>query len=34
MALINYLARVQFDFGAAALLPDELAAVGIRRPCS
>ncbi len=32
MALINYLARVQFDFGAIALLPDELAALNIRRP--
>ena len=32
MALINYLARVQFDFGALGLLGDELAALGIGRP--
>jgi alcohol dehydrogenase class IV len=32
MALINYLTRIQFDFGAAALLPDELHALGVSRP--
>ncbi|MDH3228160.1 MAG: iron-containing alcohol dehydrogenase [Alphaproteobacteria bacterium] len=32
MALINYLTRIQFDFGAAALLSDELHALGVSRP--
>jgi len=32
MALINYLTRIQFDFGALALLPAELAALGVARP--
>jgi hypothetical protein len=32
MALINYLARIQFDFGAVRLLPDELRTLGVRRP--
>jgi alcohol dehydrogenase class IV len=32
MALINYLTRIQFDFGAVAQLPDELHALGVSRP--
>lgn len=32
MALINYLTRIQFDFGAIGLLPEEMALAGIRRP--
>ena len=32
MALITYLTRIQFDFGALALLGGELAAIGVRRP--
>ncbi|HZS82835.1 MAG TPA: iron-containing alcohol dehydrogenase [Stellaceae bacterium] len=32
MALINYLTRIQFDFGAVALLPAELRALGMARP--
>src|SRR5260221_4368805 len=32
MALITYLTRIQFDFGALKLLPDELAQIGIMRP--
>jgi len=32
MALITYLTKIQFDFGALALLPEELAALGIVRP--
>ncbi|MGE0722939.1 MAG: iron-containing alcohol dehydrogenase [Alphaproteobacteria bacterium] len=32
MALITYLTRIQFDFGALKLLPDELALIGIKRP--
>ena len=32
MPLIQYLARIQFDFGAISLLHDELQALGIRRP--
>ncbi len=32
MALITYLTKIQFDFGAIALLPEELAALGIARP--
>ncbi len=32
MATISYLTRIQFDFGALKLLPDELAAIGIMRP--
>ncbi len=31
MALITYLTKIQFDFGALALLPQELAALGIAR---
>ena len=32
MALITYLTRIQFDFGAIKLLPDELNLFGIKRP--
>lgn len=32
MALITYLTRIQFDFGAVNLLPDELKLLGVRRP--
>jgi alcohol dehydrogenase class IV len=32
MALIQYLTRIQFDFGALALLPAELALLGVKRP--
>ena len=32
MALISYLTRIQFEFGALALLPGELHQVGIMRP--
>ena len=32
MALINYLTQIQFDFGSSALLADECARVGIKRP--
>jgi 4-hydroxybutyrate dehydrogenase len=32
MALINYLTRIQFDFGALALLPAEIEALGMKRP--
>jgi len=32
MAIISYLTKIQFDFGAIALLPEELAALGVRRP--
>jgi len=32
VALITYLTKIQFDFGALALLPEELAALGIARP--
>ena len=32
MGLITYLTRIQFDFGALALVPEELAALGIARP--
>jgi 4-hydroxybutyrate dehydrogenase len=32
MALIAYLTRVQFETGALALLPEELAGLGVRRP--
>ncbi len=32
MALITYLTKIQFDFGALALVPEELAALGIARP--
>jgi 4-hydroxybutyrate dehydrogenase len=32
MALINYLTRIQFDHGSLALLPDELAVLGITKP--
>ena len=32
MALINYLTRVQFDYGAIQLLKEELEALGVNRP--
>jgi len=32
MAIIPYIARIQFDFGAIACLRDELSALNIRRP--
>ena len=32
MALITYLTRIQFDFGAIKLLPDEMKLAGISRP--
>ncbi len=32
MALITYLTRIQFDFGALSLLADEMALLGIARP--
>ena len=32
MALITYLTRIQFDFGALKLLDAELQLLGIRRP--
>ncbi len=32
MALISYMSRIQFDFGAVRLLPEELALLGIQRP--
>lgn len=32
MALISYMSRVQFDFGAIRLLPAELAVLGVQRP--
>jgi alcohol dehydrogenase class IV len=32
MALIQYLTRIQFDFGALALLPAELDLLGVKRP--
>ncbi|MBI3709158.1 MAG: iron-containing alcohol dehydrogenase [Proteobacteria bacterium] len=32
MALITYLTRIQFDFGAIRLLADELRMLGVRRP--
>src|SRR5260370_41861893 len=32
MALITYLTRIQFDFGALKLLESELQLLGIRRP--
>ena len=32
MPLIQYLSRIQFDFGAIALLSDEIARLGLRRP--
>ena len=32
MALITYLTRIQFDFGAVALLKDELPPLGMKRP--
>lgn len=32
MALITYLTRIQFDFGAVNLLPDELKLLGVARP--
>jgi alcohol dehydrogenase class IV len=32
MSLINYLTKIQFDFGALKLLPDELHVLGVSRP--
>jgi hypothetical protein len=32
MALISYMSRIQFDFGALRLLPGELALLGVKRP--
>jgi alcohol dehydrogenase class IV len=32
MATISYLTRIQFEFGALRLLPEELAGLGLRRP--
>ncbi len=32
MPLISYMSRVQFDFGALRLLPEELALLGVKRP--
>ncbi|HLJ22142.1 MAG TPA: iron-containing alcohol dehydrogenase [Stellaceae bacterium] len=32
MPLISYMSRIQFDFGALKLLPDELGLLGVRRP--
>lgn len=32
MSLIQYLSRIQFDFGAIALLSEELDALGLKRP--
>jgi len=32
MALINYLTKIQFEFGAVDLLADELHALGVSRP--
>ena len=32
MALITYLTRIQFEFGALKLLPDELKMIGMKRP--
>ena len=32
MALITYLTRIQFDFGALKLLEPELQLLGLRRP--
>ncbi len=32
MALINYLTKIQFDFGALSLLPEEMSLLGIARP--
>ena len=32
MATISYLTKIQFDFGAIKLLPEELAGLGVRRP--
>ena len=32
MPLISYMSRIQFDFGALRLLPDELALLGVKRP--
>ena len=34
MALITYLTRIQFDFGALSLLADEMALLGIARALS
>lgn len=32
MPLIQYISRIQFDYGALGLLPDELTALGLKRP--
>ena len=32
MAVISYLTKIQFDFGAIKLLADEMKALGIKRP--
>ncbi len=32
MALINYLTRIQFDFGALGMLAEELKELGVTRP--
>ena len=32
MALISYMSRIQFDFGALRLLPEELGLLGVKRP--
>ena len=32
MSLIQYLSRIQFDFGALATLADEISALGLKRP--
>jgi 4-hydroxybutyrate dehydrogenase len=32
MALISYLTKIQFEFGALTLLPEELAGLGVKRP--
>ena len=32
MALITYLTKIQFDFGALGLLAEELAGLGVQRP--
>jgi alcohol dehydrogenase class IV len=32
MPLVSYMSRIQFDFGALRLLPEELALLGVKRP--
>lgn len=32
MSLINYLTRIQFDFGASSLISEELSLLGVSRP--